>query len=55
MKTRASLRVSQDTQATNNQRLAMVACARVERLEGHECVARCVASRRSATARQVDR
>lgn len=54
MKTLAYLRVSKDTQDTNNQRLAILEFARVERLEVHEFVELCVSSRRSAQARKVD-
>lgn len=54
MKTLAYLRVSKDTQDTNNQRLAILEFARVERLEVHEFVELCVSSRRSAQARTVD-
>lgn len=54
MKTLAYLRVSKDTQDTNNQRRAILEFARVERLEVHEFVELCVSSRRSAKARKVD-
>ena len=54
MKTLAYLRVSKDTQDTNNQRPAILEFARVERLEVHEFVELCVSSRRSAKARKVD-
>ena len=54
MKTLVYLRVSQDTQDTNNQRLAILEFARVERLEAHEFVALCVSTRQAAQARQVD-
>jgi DNA invertase Pin-like site-specific DNA recombinase len=54
MKTLAYLRVSKDTQDTNNQRLAILEFARVERLEVQEFVELCVSTRQSAQARQVD-
>ena len=54
MKTLAYLRVSTETQETNNQRLAILEFARVERLEVHEFVELRASSRQSAKVRQID-
>ena len=54
MKTLAYLRVSTETQDTNNQRLAILEFARVERLEVHEFVELRASSRQSAKVRQID-
>ena len=54
MTTRASLRVSQATQNTKNQRLAILAFARAERMAVDAFLALQASSRRSATTRKVD-
>jgi len=54
MKTLAYVRVSKDTQDTNNQRLAILECARCARLEVHAFIGRSASSRRPPKERQVD-